>query len=100
MDFSKPAPRIIYNAEFYALAQVSRFIVPGSRRLEVKSTGFTKNRDGNDIVESTAFANPGGGFVFVAENPSSRPEKFQLILSGHFLSYVLAPKSAVTMTWR
>lgn len=35
IDFSGASPRVVYNPEYHAFAQVSRFLTPGSRAFEV-----------------------------------------------------------------
>jgi glucosylceramidase len=99
-DFTNKDPVVTYNPEFYALSQVSRFIRPGSRRLEVKSSAIPKGKTDSDTLEATAFSNPDGDFTFVAQNPTDKEAKFRIVLGARFLTYELPAKSAVTLTWQ
>ena len=105
-DFSKATPELHYNPEYFALAQVSRFIVPGAQRLNVKVTTpkvhtiASPPMNASDVIESTAYRNPAGDFVFVAHNPGSVDLKFKMSQSGAAFVYDLPAQSAVTFTWR
>ncbi len=58
-----PRRQVVYTPMSYAFSSFSRFVVPGSVRLEAKSD------DGNAV----AFRTPGGKTVVVLRNPSRDP---------------------------
>ena len=95
-DFSKKRAQIIYNPEFYALAQVSRFIRPGTRRLGMVNT------TGGDVdnPQVIAFKNPDQSFVLVAENTLETPVVLHVqTSSGWVLEYPLPGLAAVSLRW-
>jgi glucosylceramidase len=63
-----------YQSSFYYIAQFSRFVHPGARRI-----GSSGNPSG---LESVAFVNPDGGIVVVVLNTSGAPVAFQLSGGG------------------
>ena len=107
-DFSKTTPELQFNTEYYALAQVSRFIVPGAQRIAInvskpKFRGLAsppQPPSAADLIESTAYRNPAGDFVFVAHNPSKTGLRFKIRQAGLGFAYDLPAMSAVTFTWR
>lgn len=93
-DFSGNAPKVVFNAEFHALAQVSRFTDSKSRRMEVKA-------DGVDNPQAVAFLNEDGERVFVAQNPTDAAIKFRVRAEDcREIVYEIPAQGAVTMTWR
>jgi glucosylceramidase len=62
-----------YTVNYYELAQFSKFIAPGARRVVT--------RDGGGIV-AQAFANPDGSDVLVAYNPGSSTTVFTVAWRG------------------
>lgn len=95
LDFSKRQPKAIYNAEYYALAQVSRVIVPGARRIEVRAW-----RQG-DNPKVISFLNPDGTIAFIAQNSEQRPVKVRIQMSScQTFTYEIPAKGAVSFKWR
>ena len=91
-------PHVSFNGEFHALAQVSRFIRPGSRNL--KLTAETAKSSPIALDNATAFVNADGGVVFVAHNPSEKPVKLRVRRSDkRVVEFDLPAKGAVTLTW-
>lgn len=93
-DFSEPAsPKVIYNPEYHALAQVSRFTTSASQRIEVKSHGVSN-------PQGVAFVNKDGSFVFVAQNPEAAAVKFRVRTPDcSDVTSEIPAKGAVTLTW-
>jgi glucosylceramidase len=92
MNFSEPEPTVRYNGEFYALAQLSRFIVPGSRRVELK--GELKD------VNAVPIENPDGSMVFAVQNQREEPARIRFRLPNcKYASYVIPAQGAVTFRW-
>ena len=93
-DFSKPKAEVTYNPEFHALAQVSRFIRPGSHRIEVVASQAPES------LITTAFLNEDGSLVFVAENAAEKNQSLRLQTPGGFsLDYEVPAWGAVTFIW-
>jgi glucosylceramidase len=63
-----------YTPAFYYIAQFSKFVHPGARRIE--------SHGGPAGLESVAFTNPGGGLAVVVLNTSESPVDFQLAGAG------------------
>ncbi|MGZ3655689.1 MAG: glycoside hydrolase family 30 protein [Bdellovibrionota bacterium] len=96
IDFSKGGggnPEVIYNGEFHALAQVSRFIHPGAVRIDAGQD--------SKAVETAAFQNPDHSIVFVAHNTTGDPIKILVRNSAcQSILYELAPGSATSFVWK
>lgn len=91
-DFSQKIPRLIKNPEYYAFAQMSRFIRRGSQRIHVQA----KNAQG---LLALAFQT-GSKTTFVASNPNPYPMHFQIRASAtEFINYLLEANSAATFVW-
>lgn len=84
--------KVTLNPEFQAVAQVSKFVPKGAKRLELKG--------GPEGVHAVAFRNPDGKMVFVAQNPHDQPVRFRLRASDcRTVDYEIAAKGAVTFSW-
>lgn len=98
---------LAYQAEYYAMGHMSRWVQPGARR--IYSNTLVKNRikhnreppTGGGNVESVAFINPDGSKVLVVLNPSWRyTRRFEVVWHNQHLSYTLGKESVVTLAWR
>lgn len=89
-----------FNGEFHALAQVSRFIQPGSKHLKISVE--SGNESELKPENAAAFLNQDGSVAFVVHNPSGKPARFRVIHAEgqRAVDYNLPPMSAVTLTWR
>jgi O-glycosyl hydrolase len=83
---------VSYNADYYALAQVSRFVKPGAHRIYSNSFGAGS-------VENVAFQNPDGSKVVVAYNDSDVAETFSVADGTQSFDYTLDAGNAVTFTY-
>jgi glucosylceramidase len=82
---------ITYNAEYYALGQASKFVVPGAVR--INSNNFAGG------IENVAFKNPNGSLVLVAFNAGAASSTFKVRWSGQSFSYTLPAGAVVTFKW-
>jgi glucosylceramidase len=82
---------VTYNEEFYALAHISKFVLPGARRIE-------SNNPTADIL-SVAFRNTNGGLVAVALNKSNTAQDVRVEQDGRSFKFTLPPASLATFTW-
>jgi O-glycosyl hydrolase len=80
------------NVDYYALGQLSKFVVPGAVRI-----GSTSLADGS--VEDVAFRNPDGSTVLVAHNTTGSARAFQVLWGDSSFSYTLGGGAAATFRW-
>jgi glucosylceramidase len=79
------------NAEYYALAHASRFVLPGARRI-----ASTSGQGGLDTV---AFRNPDGSIALVVANPASGAREFSVRVGERSFAYRLPASSVASFTW-
>ncbi len=82
---------VTYNADYYALGQFSKFVLPGA--YAVASNSF-----GAGSIEDAAFKNPDGTDVLVIYNGGSS-KTFQVRWNNQAFSYTLPAGAAVTFKW-
>ncbi|WP_326834794.1 ricin-type beta-trefoil lectin domain protein [Amycolatopsis rhabdoformis] len=82
---------VSYNAEYYVLGHLSKFVKPGAVRID--STGY-----GEGGIENVAFRNPDGTIVLVALNTGGT-QNFQVSYGGQSFGYQLPAGSMATFTW-
>ena len=82
---------VTYNAEYYVLGHLSKFVQPGAVRID--STGF-----GEGGIQNVAFRNPDGTIVLVAVNTGGT-QNFQVSFGGQSFGYSLPGGSMATFTW-
>jgi glucosylceramidase len=82
---------VSYNAEYYVLGHLSKFVQPGAVRID--STGY-----GQGGIENVAFRNPDGSIALVAVN-SGGTQNFQVSYGGSSFGYNLPAGSMATFTW-
>lgn len=90
-DFSGSRPKVIRNPEYYALAQVSRFMKVGAVRYEIPGANH----------QVVGFKNPDGSFFVVVENAwGTQPVSFEIVNQANdSITYTLQPNSAATFVW-
>jgi glucosylceramidase len=91
-----PGGAVTYNAEYYALGQLARFVRPGAVRTASTSFGTT---GWNGEVMDVAFRNPDGSTVLVAHNENDNAQTFAIQEGGWTLDYTLPGDSLATFTW-
>jgi glucosylceramidase len=91
-----PGTSVTYNAEYYALGQLSRFVQPGAVRIASTSFGTT---GWNGEVMDVAFANPDGSTVLVAHNENDSAQAFAVQEGGQRFTYTLPGDSVATFVW-
>jgi O-glycosyl hydrolase len=80
------------NVDYYALGQLSKFVLPGAVHI-----GSTSLADGS--VEDVAFRNPDGSTVLVAHNTTGSARTFQVLWGDSAFSYTLGAGAAATFRW-
>jgi glucosylceramidase len=86
-----PGGQVTYNLDYYGLGHVSKFVVPGARR--IASTG---NASGFDSV---AFLNPDRTTVLVVYNETAGSRDLAVSTGSGSFSYTMPGSSAATFTW-
>jgi glucosylceramidase len=82
-----------YNAEYYSLGQVSKFVKPGALRIG-------SNTFGSGNVEDVAFQNPNGSDALVVLNSNtSSANTFGVDENGQYFNYTLPAGAVATFTW-
>jgi glucosylceramidase len=82
-----------YNAEYYSLGQVSKFVKPGAVRIG-------SNTFGSGNVEDVAFQNPDGSTALVVLNSNtSSSNTFGVDENGQYFNYTLPAGAVATFTW-
>lgn len=87
---------VSYNAEYYALGQLARFVQPGAVRIASTSFGTT---GWNGQIMDVAYRNPDGSTALVAHNEYWNPMQFSVREGSQQFSYTLPAQSVVTFTW-
>ncbi|WP_211293702.1 ricin-type beta-trefoil lectin domain protein [Lentzea kentuckyensis] len=82
---------VTYNAEYYVLGHLSKFVQPGAVRID--STGY-----GEGGIQNVAFRNPDGRIVLVALN-SGGQQSFRVSYGGQTFGYTLPAGAMATFTW-
>jgi glucosylceramidase len=80
------------TADYWGLAQASKFVQPGARR--VASNSF-----GKGDLEDVAFTNPDGSTAVIAYNSSTTERTFTVRWGNRNFTYTLAAGAAATFTW-
>ncbi|TCZ72970.1 glycoside hydrolase family 30 protein [Flaviaesturariibacter aridisoli] len=78
------------NVSYYIIAQASRFVTPGSVRIQSGNTGN---------LYSVAFRRPDGKKVLLVLNDGGSPQAFNIRYGGRWAATVLNAGSAATFVW-
>ncbi|HEY6792462.1 MAG TPA: glycoside hydrolase family 30 beta sandwich domain-containing protein, partial [Trebonia sp.] len=82
-----------YNAEYYSLGQVSKFVKPGAVRI-------SSNTFGSGNIEDVAFRNPDGSTALVVLNSNtSSANTFGVDENGQYFNYTVPAGAVATFTW-
>jgi O-glycosyl hydrolase len=80
------------TADYWGLAQASKFVQPGARRV-------ASNTFGKGSLEDVAFTNPDGSTALVTFNSGSTARTFDVGWGDRHFTYTLAAGAAATFTW-
>jgi len=83
---------VTYNAEYYVLGHISKFVKPGAVRIG-------SNTFGQGNVEDVAFRNPDGSTVLLVHNSGSGTRAFDVTSAGRYFSASLPAGAVATFTW-
>lgn len=93
VDESTSPAQVKTTVDYTALGHLSKFVLPGSRRID-------SNTFGQGSLEDVAFQNPDGSIVLLVLNSSDAPMQFNVGWRGQFAPYKLASGEAVTLVWK
>jgi glucosylceramidase len=91
-----PDGTVTYNAEYYTLGHLSRFVQPGAVRIASTSFGTT---GWNGQLMDTAFRDPDGTIALVVHNESDDPKDFTVAEGNASFDYTLPGGALATFTW-
>lgn len=78
------------NVAYYIIAHASKFVTPGSVRIESNFAG---------AIQNVAFLRPDGKKVLIALNEGATPYTFNLKYKGKWVPVSVDGKSVITMVW-
>ena len=97
-DVSLSPPKVYKQAFYWYMAHVSRFVPPGSVRIDCNVTAGGAGGGDATNVTAAAFTTPGGGTAFVVMN--ARDDARSLVLSDARFGSVQATIAAHSIeTW-
>jgi glucosylceramidase len=86
---------VTYEQQYYELAQVSKFVPPGAKRIDSSAI-----LSANGKPENVAFINPDGTKVLIVHNRDAAPLMFRVRWNlGQSFVYTLPADGIVTFTW-
>ena len=84
--------KVTRNLAFYTMAHVSRFVRPGSVRIQSASTA-------NDLLPNVAFRTPDKKTVLIVANPSTDAQSFHVRWHKRVFAAGLGPHDVATYVW-
>ena len=84
--------QVTRNLAFYTMAHVSRFVRPGSVRIQSSSTAA-------DLLPNVAFQTPNHKTVLLVANPSEKAQSFFVRSHDHSFIAALGPGDVATYVW-
>ncbi|WP_026350858.1 glycoside hydrolase family 30 protein [Dyadobacter beijingensis] len=88
--------KVTRNAAYYVVAHASRFVRPGSVRIE---SGALIGTNADEKLPNVAFATPDGKKVLIVLNDSDAEKKFSIRDGGKAMSVSLKAGSVGTFVW-
>lgn len=93
IDTTTSPATITKNVEFYVLAHLSKFVVPGAHRID-------SNTPDSGGIEDVAFQNPDGSIVLLVLNNNRSSQGFAVNWKGAYFNYTLPGQSVATFVWK
>ncbi len=84
--------QVTRNLAFYTMAHVSRFVRPGSVRIQSASTAA-------ELLPNVAFQTPDHKTVLLVANPSKEAQSFSVQSHAHSFAASLGPGDVATYVW-
>ena len=84
--------QVTRNLAFYTMAHVSRFVRPGSVRIQSESTAA-------DLLPNVAFETPDHKTVLLVANPAKETQSFSVQSHTHRFAASLGPGDVATYVW-
>jgi glucosylceramidase len=85
-----PGDQVTRNVAYYAVAQASKFVRPGSVRVGSTSTS---------VLPNVAYRTPTGGHVLLVQNDQTTAQTFSLRHQGRAVALTLPAGAVGTYTW-
>jgi glucosylceramidase len=85
-----PNDQVTRNVAYYAVAQASKFVRPGSVRVGSTSAG---------VLPNVAYRTPTGGHVLLVQNDQTTAQTFSLRYQGQAVGLTLPAGAVGTYTW-
>ncbi len=91
--------------DYWELAQLSHFVVPGAVRVQSNSLVSYQLDSGYQTVvtpglDDVAFVDPDGSRVMLLYNSATAPVTFAVVDGGSHVTYTMAPGATTTLDWR
>jgi glucosylceramidase len=80
------------NVEYYVLAHLAKYVMPGAKRI-------SSNTFGAGSIEDVAFLNPDRSIALLVLNEVATASTFQVNWQGQTFSYTLPASSIATFVW-
>jgi glucosylceramidase len=80
------------NVEYYVLAHLAKYVMPGAKRI-------SSNTFGPGSIEDVAFLNPDRSIALLVLNGAATAGTFQVNWQGQTFSYTLPASSIATFVW-
>lgn len=91
IEINSKTGEVKYNLDYYTLGHISKFVVPGARRVDC----YTYSN-----VEAVAFENPDGTRVLIVSNRTKTNKKILVEEGGRKFEYILPGYAAATFVWK
>jgi glucosylceramidase len=78
------------NVAWYVVAHASRFVRPGSVRIQSNAP---------EVLPNVAFKTPAGKHVLIVANPGHSPQTFQILFQGKCVTSTLSDDAVGTYVW-
>jgi glucosylceramidase len=82
--------KVTRNVAWYVVAHASKFVRPGSVRIESNSV---------ETLPNVAFKTPSGNYVLIVANPGHTPQTFQIRYHGEDVTSTLGDLAVGTYVW-
>jgi glucosylceramidase len=93
IDDSVSPANVTFNAEYYILGHLGKFVVPSAHRID-------SNTFGAGSIEDVAFQNPDGSIVLLVLNSAGNAGTFTVSSKGQSFNYTLPAGALATFSWK
>jgi glucosylceramidase len=90
---------VTFNAEYYTLAHLSKFVRPGARRIGSLLGPAAPGSGGADEIVAVAFQDPAGRISVLMHNPDDAPRNVEVLWNGLRATCPLPAGALATLAW-